>query len=1063
MARFKGQSASVPPGRPAVAARTTSPDSNASSTANEHYVTLENLSGDETLDEPDPLSPGLGQEQIADLQLTEGDGHGIAEALERGDDLPIDDTSPAVEPKTPPIVNLKDTIPLLEGEEGESAIPSGFQRSDASKPPAPSPHPDDEEDKSLHRMHKFALYETMTRFYLIGHDLLDRRYRVLKIDRTTVPDQLHVTEDETVYSRDEMNELLNTIEDGNRSVGGIRYRGTSWGLLGFIRFTEGYYMLVISKKIQVATLGGHYVYQIEDTDLIPLTAASTSKINARNPHEARFLNILGNLDLNRNFYFSYSYNLTRTLQENAIKRRRLLAQKNPDAMRYDFNNMFVWNQHLLEPALEALKSPYDWCMPIIHGFMDQSVVDVFGRAIYITLIARRSRFFAGARFLKRGANDLGFVANDVETEQIVADMIVTSPNTPRLKFLRNPNYTSFVQHRGSIPLYWTQDNSGVSPKPAIDLSLMDPFYSTAAMHFDDLFKRYSAPIYVLNLVKARERTPRESKLLVEYQNAIKYLNQSLPEGRKIKYRAYDMSRAAKTPGQDVIRTLEEIADDIVSTVGFFRNDGEPTEDISCVQNGVVRSNCIDCLDRTNAAQFVIGKKALACQLQALGITTDASLNYDSDASNLFAHMFNDQGDTLASQYGGSHLVNTTDSYRKISNWQSHSRDMLESFKRYYHNSFLDSQRQEAYNLFLGNYIYAEGEPMLWELPNDYYLHHAAPSQRAKRHDYINWYTPEYLTPRQLPPSPPLTDDISATVRHDWWDEYYRPLVLSSYHKLFAFHINSTKRYLPKTGSRPSNFDMSPFSVRKTDRDIDPSHSHGHRDTKTDVKKELQSPELGARDIPNPLSASTAPQAAPKRITSLQKWVSGSTAVKDERSDAVATDNAAYAHTRGIPALEAQSSSQISESLIPGDKASKHQWTLAQLHADSLRPSVSLEEATEYTRYLKHPLAMHDPLSVLETNAALNDPESSAAMFANYAAAIAPGNGDVLSGASAGERDPLMSEDRAALNAWLEVEPDPISVVAGDLERKRYAAYGKWVKGKSLFKQQNRPEERNSSA
>jgi len=30
---------------------------------------------------------------------------------------------------------------------------------------------------------------------------------------------------------------------------------------------------------------------------------------------------------------------------------------------------------------------------------------------------------------------------------------------------------------------------------------MDPFYSAAALHFDDLFERYGSPIYVLNLVK----------------------------------------------------------------------------------------------------------------------------------------------------------------------------------------------------------------------------------------------------------------------------------------------------------------------------------------------------------------------------------------------------------------------------------------------------------------------------------------------------------------------------------------------------------------------------------
>ena len=33
-------------------------------------------------------------------------------------------------------------------------------------------------------------------------------------------------------------------------------------------------------------------------------------------------------------------------------------------------------------------------------------LNIYGRSLYITIIARRSRFFAGARFLKRGVNDL---------------------------------------------------------------------------------------------------------------------------------------------------------------------------------------------------------------------------------------------------------------------------------------------------------------------------------------------------------------------------------------------------------------------------------------------------------------------------------------------------------------------------------------------------------------------------------------------------------------------------------------------------------------------------------
>ncbi len=42
----------------------------------------------------------------------------------------------------------------------------------------------------------------------------------------------------------------------------------------------------------------------------------------------------------------------------------------------------------------------DWVLPIIHGFVDQANVSVFGASVLVTLIARRSNRFAGTRFLK---------------------------------------------------------------------------------------------------------------------------------------------------------------------------------------------------------------------------------------------------------------------------------------------------------------------------------------------------------------------------------------------------------------------------------------------------------------------------------------------------------------------------------------------------------------------------------------------------------------------------------------------------------------------------------------
>lgn len=74
------------------------------------------------------------------------------------------------------------------------------------------------------------------------------------------------------------------------------------------------------------------------------------------------------------------------------------------------NRRFVWNSYLLSRVENCLHP--DWLLYIMHGFVSQSNVSVFGRSIYITLIARRSNKYAGTRFLKRGANfDVSIVIN----------------------------------------------------------------------------------------------------------------------------------------------------------------------------------------------------------------------------------------------------------------------------------------------------------------------------------------------------------------------------------------------------------------------------------------------------------------------------------------------------------------------------------------------------------------------------------------------------------------------------------------------------------------------------
>src|SRR2546423_8273611 len=203
-------------------------------------------------------------------------------------------------------------------------------------------------EDGVSRMHKFSLYETAMYFYIVGCDLVDQRFRILKIERSESGD-LNFQEDDIVYTKRETSQILNANDEGNRASGGLKLKATFWGLLGFIRFTGPYYMLYVTKRGQVAMIGGHYVYQIEGTEMLPLTPASSvrSKID-KHSEEPRFVGILNNLDLTRSYYFSYSYDVTRTLQHNITRERQALQDGLPGPLQRDHNDMFVWNHYLLE-------------------------------------------------------------------------------------------------------------------------------------------------------------------------------------------------------------------------------------------------------------------------------------------------------------------------------------------------------------------------------------------------------------------------------------------------------------------------------------------------------------------------------------------------------------------------------------------------------------------------------------------------------------------------------------------------------------------------------------------
>ncbi len=617
--------------------------------------------------------------------------------------------------------------------------------------------------------------------------------------------QLNVTTDSVVYTRTQKDELFETLDEGNKNHGGVKVVGKFFGIVGFIRFTGTYYMVLISKSSVVALVGGHYVYHCDETKIVPvcdsaMMASIGGRSKAKDQEEARLLATFQQVDLSKNFYFSHTYDLTKTLQDNLTRKADVKSGHGEGDPRrepltaWGFNEKFVWNHHLLMPAFGASvhqdvllgegTDGSEWVLPLVHGFVDQSKLVVLTRIVYVTLIARRSRHFAGARFLKRGVTDKGQVANDVETEQIVNEPLTSAFYVPRRTANGkptpadqsrdpSPRFTSYVMHRGSIPVHWTQDSTIMSPRPPIEISVVDPYFSAAALHFDDMLRRYGAPIIVTNLIKTGERQEREGKLGRAYSECIEYLNQFLPEDKQLRYWEYDMSRAQKAPGNRVIGGLENFARKTLELTKFFHTGVEPTgldwrfsidggeEKRSTIQlqSGIARINCVDCLDRTNSAQSMLGKQAFAHQLYALGIIAEPTLHVECEAIRGFFEMYKDLGDTIALQYGGSQLVNTMETYQKINPWRSHSRDMLEGIKRYYSNSFIDAEKQAAINLFLG--VDPE-EPEL------------TPAVRVNSPRYRKWYEESHLHPPMSLPE--RKQQLLRTVNADrgFWAEYYKP-------------------------------------------------------------------------------------------------------------------------------------------------------------------------------------------------------------------------------------------------------------------------------------------------
>lgn len=336
---------------------------------------------------------------------------------------------------------------------------------------------------------------------------------------------------------------------------------------------------------------------------------------------------------------------------------------------------FFWNKTMLSELNPT--EIVNFTCPIMQGFVSTcqlEITDQINAFLTITIISRRSTRRAGARYLRRGIDENSNVANFVETELILNIF---------------EHELSFVQCRGSIPVFWSQRGFKYRPPLIINKSLEES-HEVFQEHFNRLKSHYSTPLVAVSLVDQRGR---------EHQLAQRFLEHCVKANDSdLMFFSFDLHQHCRGLNFQKLQTLISSMEETLKTIGFCWVD--KTGEVVQRQKGIIRTNCIDCLDRTNLVQGQISLYMVLQQAQRLGIFGPLCEPPEVLVQTLQT-MWADNGDVISTQYAGTAALKgdvTRNGERKL---MGVMKDGYNSASRYYLTHTRDAQRQKAINIVTG--------------------------------------------------------------------------------------------------------------------------------------------------------------------------------------------------------------------------------------------------------------------------------------------------------------------------------------------------------------------------
>jgi len=438
-----------------------------------------------------------------------------------------------------------------------------------------------------------------------------------------------------------------------------------------------------------------------------------------------------------NFFFSYDYDISHGIGQQQASSSVALCKQ--------FDPLFFWNQHIIAPFINA--GQHAFVLPVMQGFVGQRpftiktadgqsnslVVDpsatpddiqlqswhekqkedsqsnteasgeasdpdaslVDGKDFLLTLISRRSIKRAGLRYLRRGTDDEGCTANSVETEQILSN--------PAFSTTQDKIF-SFTQIRGSIPLFFSQSPYSLKPQ----VSTWGSFETNARAfkkHFADLSSRYGE-IYCDSLI---DKHGTEAKIGELYEQHAKSLNENGGmdgKGKQLGFEWFDFHNVCRGMRFENVSKLMDSIEPFMKSSGWVEILGNQVQQ---KQSGVLRTNCMDCLDRTNVVQSACARTALEAQLSMGSYSIDLQ---NDPSTSWFNTLWADNGDAISRQYAGTAALKgdfTRTRKRQITGALT---DFGLTLTRYYNNIVNDYFAQAVIDYLLGratDTIFAEFE------------------------------------------------------------------------------------------------------------------------------------------------------------------------------------------------------------------------------------------------------------------------------------------------------------------------------------------------------------------